>query len=41
MEKLINGYVINLEESTERKLHIMNEFQDTQIQITLFNAIKH
>lgn len=41
MNKIIDGYVINLEHCSDRREHILNEFQDTCINISLFNAIKH
>lgn len=37
---IINGYVINLKERTDRKEMIQNEFKDTHINLKIFEAIR-
>lgn len=41
INKIIDGYVINLEHDEERKKHIVQEFENSPINIKLFSAIKH
>lgn len=41
MNKIINGWVINLDYDTERKKSIINEFSNTQIELNFFNAVQH
>lgn len=41
MNKIIEGWVINLEHDVERKKSIIKEFENTQIKLNFFNAIKH
>jgi hypothetical protein len=41
MNKFIDGYVINLSHDIKRKEHMINEFENTPINLKFFNAIKH
>lgn len=41
IDKIIDGYVINLEHNIERKNYIINEFQNSPIQLKFFKAIKN
>lgn len=41
LNKIIDGYVINLEKDTNRLEHIKNEFKDTSINLKIFKAIEH
>lgn len=41
MNKIIEGWVINLEHDKERRISIEKEFENTQIKLNFFNAIKH
>ena len=41
MDKIIDGYVINLQNNIVRKEHVQNEFKNTPINLIFFNAIKH
>jgi hypothetical protein len=41
MNKIIEGWAINLEQNKERKESIIKEFENTQIKLNYFNAIKH
>ena len=41
MNKIISGWVINLDYDIERKKSIEKEFENTQIKLNFFNAIKH
>jgi GR25 family glycosyltransferase involved in LPS biosynthesis len=36
-----NAYIINLEENTDRKNHMINEFKDLSLNLNFVNAIKH
>ncbi len=41
MNKIIDGYIINLEQDIQRKEHILKEFENSPINLNFFNAIKH
>lgn len=41
MNKIIEGWVINLEADIERKKSVIKEFETTQVELKFFNAIKH
>lgn len=41
MNKIITGFVINLAHDTKRKESVIKEFENTQIELSFFNGIKH
>jgi hypothetical protein len=41
MNKIIDGYVINLEKNIDRKNHCIKEFKNSPINLNFFKVIKN